>query len=310
MMYSMAFFKKRETLVQNIAYMAIMAAINVIFVLLTAILPPLMFLIVFVLPLTSAVVTLFCKKRYFPIYAVVTVALCLLATFGIYIYDTFFYVIPSLITGFVFGLLIEKKVPAIYIIVSSTALQYVLSFLTFLTLYLILPDINFIDALLSIFGLANFVYKDVFIHLFLFTLASIQTTFAYFILKREVKKLGFEVVEEIKLHYLLFAFVVLIDVLALVMVFIYPPLVYVFIVMNLPFMVYEIISLIYERKKAIYIVMVIALVISISIFVGFYTLIPHPLGIILVAPMQILFSVIYFVNYLFNNKTKNDKIDN
>ena len=34
----MALFKKRETVVQNIAYMAIMAAINVIFVLLTAIL--------------------------------------------------------------------------------------------------------------------------------------------------------------------------------------------------------------------------------------------------------------------------------
>ena len=146
----MAFFKKRETVVQNIAYMAIMAAINVIFVLLTALLPPLMFLIVFVLPLTSAVVTLFCKKRYFPIYAVATVALCLLTTMGIYIYDTFFYVIPSLITGFVFGLLIEKRVPAIYIIVLSSALQYILSYLTFLVLDLILPDINFIDALLSI----------------------------------------------------------------------------------------------------------------------------------------------------------------
>lgn len=306
----MALFKKRETLVQNIAYMAIMAAINVIFVLLTAILPPLMFLIIFVLPLTSAVVTLFCKKRYFPIYAVSTVALCLLTTMGIYIYDTFFYVIPSLITGFVFGLLIEKKAPAIYIIVSSTALQYILSYLTFLILDLILPDINFIDAFLSIFGLANFQFKDVFIHLFLFTLASIQTVFAYFILKKEVKKLGFEVNEDIKLHYLLFIFVLAIDMLALIMVFVYRPLVYVFIAMNLPFMVYEIIQLIYTRNKTIYILMVVAFIASVSIFVGFYTLIPHPLGVILVAPMQVLFVTIYFVNNLFIKKTKNDKIDN
>ena len=306
----MALFKKRETVVQNIAYMAIMAAINVIFVLLTAILPPLMFLIVFVLPLTSAVVTLFCKKRYFPIYAIATVALCLLTTMGIYIYDTFFYVIPSLITGFVFGLLIEKRAPAIYINVGSTALQYVLSYLTFLILDMILPDINFIDALLSIFGLRDFVYKEVFIHLFLFTLASIQTAFAYFILKKEVKKLGFDIVEDIKLHYLLFAFVILIDILALVMVFVYTPLVYVFIAMNLPFMVYILIQLIYERKRVIYILLVSAFVVSVSIFVGFYTLIPHPLGVILVAPMQVLFASIYFVNNLFINKTKNDKINN
>ena len=306
----MTLFKKRETVVQNIAYMAIMAAINVIFVLLTAILPPLMFLIVFVLPLTSAVVTLFCKKRYFPIYAIATVALCLLTTMGIYIYDTFFYVIPSLITGFVFGLLIEKRAPAIYINVGSTALQYVLSYLTFLILDMILPDINFIDALLSIFGLRDFVYKEVFIHLFLFTLASIQTAFAYFILKKEVKKLGFDIVEDIKLHYLLFAFVILIDILALVMVFVYTPLVYVFIAMNLPFMVYILIQLIYERKRVIYILLVSAFVVSVSIFVGFYTLIPHPLGVILVAPMQVLFASIYFVNNLFINKTKNDKINN
>lgn len=306
----MALFKKRETLVQNIAYMAIMAAINVIFVLLTAILPPLMFLMVFVLPLTSAVVTLFCKKRYFPIYAVATVALCLLTTMGIYIYDTFFYVIPSLITGFVFGLLIEKKTPAIYIIVGSTALQYILSYLTFLILDLILPDINFIDALLSIFGLRDFVFKDFFIHLFLFTLASIQTVFAYFILKREVKKLGFEVKEDIKLHYLLFIFVIAIDLLALIAIFTYQPLVYVFIAMNLPFIVYVIIQLIYLRSKIIYIVMVAAFVLSVSIFVGFYTLIPHPLGVILIAPMQVIFVSIYFVNNLFINKTKNDKINN
>ena len=306
----MALFKKRETLVQNIAYMAIMAAINVIFVLLTALLPPLMFLMVFVLPLTSAVVTLFCKKRYFPIYAIVTVGLCLLTTSAIYIYDTFFYVIPSLITGFVFGLMIEKKVPAIYIIVGSTALQYLLSFLTFLILDIILPEINFIDALLGIFGLANFTFKDCFIHLFLYTLASIQTVFAYFILKREVKKLGFEVVVDIKLHYLLFAIGIFIDALALIMVFVYSPLVYVFIVMNLPFMVYEIISLLYTRKTSIYIMLVATLVISVVIFVACYTLIPHPLGVILVAPAQVLFGGIYFANNLFLNKTKNDKIDN
>ena len=306
----MALFKKRETLVQNIAYMAIMAAINVIFVLMTALLPPLMFVMVFVLPLTSAIVTLFCKKRYFPIYAIATVGLCLLTTSGIYIYDTFFYVIPSLITGFVFGLLIEKKVPAIYIIVSSTALQYVLSYLTFLTLDLILPELNFIDALLSIFGLADFAFKECFIHLFLYTLASIQTVFAYFILKREVKKLGFEVVLDVKLHYLLFIIGIVIDFLALAMVFIYPPLVYVFVVMNLPFMVYEIISLIYTRKTVIYILLVATLVVSSIIFVACYTLIPHPLGVILLAPMQVLFGGIYFANNLFLNKTKNDKIDN
>jgi len=61
----MSVFKKRETLIQNITYMAIMAAINVVFVVLTTLVPLLMFLIIFVLPLTSTVVALFCKKKYY-----------------------------------------------------------------------------------------------------------------------------------------------------------------------------------------------------------------------------------------------------
>ena len=99
----MELFKKRETPVENITYLGIMAAINVIFVLLTNVLPVLFFLIVFVLPLTSAVVTLFCKKAYFPIYFIVTLALCFLVNLGFHIFDTFLYVFPSLITGFLFG---------------------------------------------------------------------------------------------------------------------------------------------------------------------------------------------------------------
>ena len=175
----MTLFQKKETIVQNIAYMAIMAAINVIFVLLTAILPPLMFLIVFILPLTSATVTLFCKKRFFPIYFVVTVALCLLVTSGIYIFDTFFYVIPSLITGFIFGILVEQKVPSIYIILISTVVQFVITFLTFIIMNKIIAEINFIDTLLAMFGLSDFVFKGVFAAIFLYSLASIQTVFTY-----------------------------------------------------------------------------------------------------------------------------------
>ena len=75
-------FKKRETLTQNIAYMGLMAAINVIFVLLTYFVPFLIFVLVFVLPLTSVVVTIFCQKKYLPIYMLATIGLCLITTFN------------------------------------------------------------------------------------------------------------------------------------------------------------------------------------------------------------------------------------
>ena len=287
-----------------------MAAINVIFVLLTAILPPLMFLIIFVLPLTSTVVTLFCQKRYFPIYFIATIALCLITTSGIYIFDTFFYVIPSLITGFLFGLLIEKRVPAIYIILVSTILQYALTFLTFIILNSIVPEINFIDALLNIFGLGDFIFKDVFVHLFLFVLSSIQTVFTYVFLKREIRVLGFEFYLQIKLFYIPFIIILTSCISAVIFIFLYQPLVYVFILIPLGLVIYLLVDLLYSRRRIVYILLGISTAISIAIFGLCYQLIPHPIGVILIAPLYVFISAIYFANNLFINKTKFAKINN
>ena len=93
----MEFKKPRESLVQNITFMAMMAAINVVFVVLTTFVPVLVFLIVFILPLTSVLVTLHCKKIYFPIYAVATIGLCLICTIW-QIDDTIFYAFFQLYT--------------------------------------------------------------------------------------------------------------------------------------------------------------------------------------------------------------------
>ena len=264
----MGLFKKRETLIQNIAYMALMAAINVIFVLLTAILPPLMFLIIFVLPLTSTIVTLFCKKKYFLIYFVVTIALCLIVTSGIYIYDTFFYVIPSMISGFAFGFLIEKNVPSIYIILITSIIQYLLTFLTFIILDAILPELNFIDALLRIFGLAEFEFKAEFVHIFLYSLSFIQIVFTYVITKNEVKKLGFEINLNIESELVLVIVSFSVSLFALMFVFVYLPLTFVLVALNIPVMLYQIVELLFKKRKLYYVLLGVAFIISAIIFVA------------------------------------------
>lgn len=295
----MNLFQKRETIVQNIAYMAIMAAINVIFVLLTAILPPLMFLIVFILPLTSTVVTLFCKKRYFPIYFVVTIGLCLAVTSGIYIWDTFFYVLPSLITGFIFGILIEKSVPAIYIILISTIVQYILTFLTFLSLDLIMPDLNFIDALLNIFGLSDFAFKQVFVHSFLLVLSFIQTIFTYVIIYTQIKKLGFSINLEIRYHFVLEIVLLSLILVAIITSFFYVPLLYVSVMLSLLVVIYMTIQIVLLKKTLNYILFGLSILAGLFIFGFCYSLLPAPTGVVLLTPLYGLVLIIYFANYLF-----------
>ena len=145
----MTIFKKRETLIQNISYMALMAAINVVFVLLTTFVPFLFFLIVFVLPLTSTIVMLFCRKRYFLIYAFATLGICLIVTLS-NIGDTLFYVLPSIITGGLFGLLIEKNINNNVIIILATIAQSILTYAT-LPLIELFSGINVINTFVNLF---------------------------------------------------------------------------------------------------------------------------------------------------------------
>lgn len=296
-------FKKRETPIQNIAYLALMAAINVIFVLLTALFPPLMFILVFILPLASTVVAVFCKKRYFPIYFIVTIGLCLLVSFGIYIYDTFFYVIPSLITGFIFGILIEKKVSGIHILTSTTIIQYLLTYLTFIILNAVVTGVNFFDVVLGIFGLQNFQFKEVFTHVFCFLLAGIQMLFTYILIKYEVKKLGIEVnLNDDKSYISNFASIVAI-ILSVAMYFVYAPLVYVCMFIALYYFVYQIILLLLEKKKLYFILIGAIILLSAFLFAFLYSYPIKPLSIILLSIPFGLINVVHFTdNCLIKNK--------
>ena len=305
----MGLFKKRETVTQNIAYLALMAAINVIFVLLTAIFQPLMFIMIFILPFTSTVVTLFCKKKYFPIYFVVTVALCLLVTSWASIFDTFFYVIPSMISGFSFGLMIEKKVPAIYILSISTVIQYLLTYLTFLALDALLPELSFIDVLLRMFGLAEFIYKDYFIHVFLYLLAIIQTIITYAIIKIEIVKLGFEINLFIEKKYIIFIANLILYALSVAMIFVYGPLMYIFLFINLGLVIFELIDLLLTKNKLMISLSLVFLLVSFIFYIAFNQMIPKPNEIILLSTGMLLISILYFVNYLFVKKTNSTKIE-
>ena len=168
----MTIFKKRETLIQNISYMALMAAINVVFVLLTTFVPFLFFLIVFVLPLTSTIVMLFCRKRYFLIYALATLGICLIVTLS-NIGDTLFYVLPSIITGGLFGLLIEKNINNNVIIILATIAQSILTYAA-LPLIELFSGINVIYTFVNLFKLNDFEYVTYLIPISIFFISLMQ----------------------------------------------------------------------------------------------------------------------------------------
>ena len=296
-------FKKRETLVQNITYMALMAAINVVFVLLTTFVPVLFFLIVFVLPLTSVIVTLLCKKRYFPIYAVATIGLCLICTIW-KIDDTIFYVIPSIISGFVFGIMVEKRVPSFWIILATTILQIAFTYAS-IPLIKLMTGRNIINDFATAFGIKDFQYLDYVTPCFIFFISLAQQILAFSIIKDELPKFGYELNEPnnipLSLSLLLFSFIAL----AFAFAFIYGPIAYLMTLFALLLGIYALIHLVTLKNKIVYILLAASLIISFFLFAILFPLIKEPLGLIFINSFFLFEGIIVLTNnYLLKDKEK------
>ncbi len=296
-------FEHKDTLVKNITYMALMAAINVVFVLLTTLVPVLFFLIVFVLPLTSTIVTLHCKKGYFPIYAIATVGLCLICTIW-KIDDTIFYVIPSLISGFIFGLLIEKKISAFWIILITTIVQIGFSYAS-IPLIELMTGRNIIEVFATAFKVNDFTYLNYIVPLFIFFISITQEIFSYIVIKEEVTKFGYHTNEnKIKESILLIALYSSL-VLMLVFAFIYGPIAYLFALFSLFIGLILMIQILMENKVILYILFGGDLLLTLFLVAIFYSMIPAPLGLLTVTIFFALEGIIVLINnYLLKRRNK------
>lgn len=179
---------KKQTFTQNITLMALMAGVNVIFTFMANLIWLSGLAIIIVLPLASALVGFLCQKRYFPIYLLASIGLSLIVSLQ-NIPTTVFYVIPSIIVGLVFGVLIQQKMYPAFIIIISAAIQSLLSFLSLLFVELVF-EINPITRTLDLLGLPNNQTTITIVPAFIFVISLIQTCFAFLVLINEVRKLG------------------------------------------------------------------------------------------------------------------------
>lgn len=302
----MGLFKKRETLVQNIAYMGLMAAINVIFVVLTTLVPVLFFLIVFVLPLTSTIVALHCKKRFYPIYAFATIGVCMLCTIW-KIDDTIFYVIPSVISGFIFAVMVEKEISAPWIIIATTIVQMAFSLLSipFIT-WVFGRDI--VTTFAAIFNLENYQYLEYVTPAFVFLLSLIQCILSFIVINEEIKKFGYELGEANLLSHKMLLGLLTSLILVIIFALTYKPLSYTFLMVALYFACLIIGGLINRKKIWIYISLVASLIVTFIVFAILYSIVPTPLGLLIIGVLFVLVGIIGFIDNCLLKRENKDTI--
>lgn len=293
----MALFKKKTTLVHHITYMGIMAAINLIFILLATFFPPLMFVFILLLPFASAVVSYYCLKRYYAIYAVATIGLCLLCSFNIG--DTLFYVVPAVVSGFVIGLLLEKKIHPFWLVLSSTIINAVLTY-AFIPLVDLVSATPIVDSLLKLFNLQDFAYKTELVYLFVFLISLMQCALSHFIILSDARKMGIEINTRINSFWPYIIGLEASIALAVGCALFYMPLSLVFICISLYFGVFLLLDLVFSKKLLIYILLVVITLAMIFVFAIFYKSLNQPYGIVLTVIFPLAVGAISFLkNILF-----------
>ena len=184
----MGWFYKKETLIRTICFMAFFVAINVVCSFLTTVLPLLSIILIIFLPLTSAIVEVMCKDRWFPIYAVATIGLSIVVSLSS-IDFTIFYIVPSIFTGYIFGLFSKRNLPNMIAIFFAAIIQTGLSF-AFIPLLQLITGSNLIDVFAKILRISNRFLFDTVLLLLFFLVALIQVILSFIVVQNELNKFG------------------------------------------------------------------------------------------------------------------------
>lgn len=228
-----------------LSYIAIMCSLNLLFLLLSLYLPLASLFLMIALPLTSALVSIKCPKRYILIYFVATSLVSLID-----LQEALFYILPSLLIGISFGVLIKLKIHSIFVI-------YITSIVALICLYLgyhLIIQIYGVDMRLLIANLLNIkevVMNNIFLIL-LYFLGLTQTVFTYMIATSELKKFGVMFNEERRMFFPLFFFSLGFSLLSLLFAFIQFSLAYLFLCFSILFAVCFAFYLFnYQQKKLV-----------------------------------------------------------
>ncbi len=286
----MALFSKKTTLVHHITYMGIMTAINLIFIVLATYVPFLMFLLILALPFASTIVSYYCQKRYYIIYAVASIGLCLIFNIS----DTIFYVVPAVITGFLLGLLLKKKVHPFWLVLSSSIVEAALTF-AFIPLINLISNVDIITSFLSIIKLNEFLYRTEITYLFIFFISLIQCVLTNFVLLSDGKKIGLNINTQVASFSPFIIGLEAVIILSLVFSFFYVPLALVFIAISIYFAIFLLVDLLLSKKPIVYVILSTLFVIAFFAFAILYKKIIAPCNIVLVVLFPLAICITSFI---------------
>lgn len=149
----MAALTPRKGAIKNIAFMALMCAVNALFSVLAAFVPLSAVFLCLFLPLSSALVGFYCEGKYAPIYLSASIALSLGCT-AWDLSSALFYTTPAILTGFAYGFLKKIGLGSAWTIFVVALLNGGLAYLS-MPLIRLMYEIDMEESLLALIGISE-----------------------------------------------------------------------------------------------------------------------------------------------------------
>lgn len=273
----MDFFRKRATPVENMTLIAIAAGIDGLLALVSALLPLGALFLLFAIPLFSALVAIYCKKAYYPLYVLVALGVSLAAS-AWDLANTIFYLFPSLLTGGLYGILIDKKVPSSFLIFFTSCLQFVLFIATFFLIKAIY-GVDMGALLLRLVNKPNEEPARIILPLFGYAYALSQVALVHFFAVASLSRLGIQVAPERNrlpmYSFLSIAFLIS----AFILAFFFPAACYVLLGMGVYWAILSFYRLFLSPRAAVWIAFGFLCFLALLCFAAFYGKMPRYSGL-------------------------------
>ena len=292
---------KQDSLIHTICLMAFFSAINVICSLLTVFVPLLSIILIIFLPLTSAIVEINCKDRWFPIYALATIGLSVVVSLSS-IDFTLFYVVPSILTGYIFGLISKRAIPDMFGIFLAAIVQTVVSFI-FVPIIEAITERNLIDDIAKIFHISNRFFYDNAIILIFFIVSLIQVILSFIVVDGELKALGIKERKNEKNDFYASDACILVGALTPFLARFYLPVAYLFVGICYFFATFVVIDHIKAKQKLLITLDGISILITIFVYAGVNQFLIEGIDLVLLGIAPVLIACISMVHY-FLKKSK------
>lgn len=249
---------KRETPLQNIAFIAMMAAINGAFSVIISFIFGSAIVAALVLPCVNALAIYVLKPKWIAVYCITVIAIPLIVT----CYDlttTLFYIIPAITAGLLYGALNKFRCPvALTILVCSL---WTLG-TTYLSFYLIgiIYEIDMISGFLTAIGKGGSSFATALFPSLMFGVSWASISINHLVMYFIHEKLGFETREYSFEKYLYPVLVIVFSDLSLVLAFHSTTLTYLFFSLSLFFTIFTVPQLLRKLRFYYYIILVVLLV--------------------------------------------------